>query len=90
MGTYTVRDNVTGEIVDIAEATNLQAARAAAAARRFDVGLSTANEILEWGKSGKDLSAPRTRKKKPAFVDPNKTNILDGTSAGTGEAPAEA
>lgn len=76
MATYTTRDKVTGEIVDVAEASNVAAARAAAAALRFEVKLSSSQEILNWGKEGKDISAPRTRKKKEPFVDPAQTDLV--------------
>ena len=85
MGTYTTRDKVTGEVIAVAEAANVQAARAAAAATRFEVGLSTAQEILEWGKAGKDIIPPATRAKKPAFKDPNQTDLTDAIGSGAPE-----
>ena len=89
MATYTTRDKVTGEIVDVAEATNVAAARAAAAALRFEVKLSSSQEILNWGKEGKDISAPRTRKKKEPFVDPAQTGLVKEIEGAAAEPEGE-
>ena len=89
MATYTTSDKVTGEIVDVAEATNVAAARAAAAALRFEVKLSSSQEILNWGKEGKDISAPRTRKKKEPFVDPAQTDLVKKIEGAAAEPAGE-
>ena len=89
MATYTTRDKVTGEIVDVAEASNVAAARAAAAALRFEVKLSSSQEILNWGKEGKDISAPRTSKKKEPFVDPAQTDLVKEIEGAAAEPASE-
>lgn len=89
MPTYTTTDKVTGEVISVADATNVTAARAAAAATRFDVKLSSSQEILDWGKAGKDIVPARKREKKGPAVDPNQTDLvkeIEGAEQ-AGEAP---
>ena len=82
MGTYTIKDNVTGEIIDIINAPNLGGARAEAARKRFDTRLATADEILNWGKDGKGFGAAQKREQKAKPVDPNQTDLVAQISEG--------
>lgn len=76
MGTYTTRNKITKEVVSVGDAANVIAARAAAAAMLFEVTLSTSQEILDWGKSGKDIAPANVRAKKAPFVGPAQTDLV--------------
>lgn len=76
MGTYTVKDNVTGEVIAIGEAVNLSAARAGASRLRFDVHIAKPEEIRQWGADQKaflDFTKPEREYK--ALIDPDQLEI---------------
>ena len=87
MGTYTIKDNVTGEIIDIINAPNLGGARAEAARKRFETRLATAEEIRVWGKEGKEFGAAQKREQKVKPADPNQTDLVDQISEAEASAP---
>ena len=76
MGTYTVKDNVTGEVIAIADAVNLSAARAGASRLRFDVHIAKPEEIRQWGMEQKEfLDFTKPEREPKVFVDPDQLQI---------------
>lgn len=78
MPTYTVISNEKNEVEAVISAPNRAAARAAALASVFTIREATTEDIVDFTRAGKEIKRYTPKEAKPAFVDPNQTNILDG------------